>query len=354
MKIGSGRMIWAALFTVVASAAWAQYGAGSPVSGYGEDQNDLAFEDEPMKVERKESSMWWDPVEKTPAAQLARGKRLEAEGSLRYARNAYNALVHEWHASPEAATAQMAVARLYEARGNLERAYEENLYLAVYFAGQCPYDEVLDRTFRMANALLHDNKSFLGLELAGNESLRENFERILHYAPRWHRAPEAMMIVAALHESDKAYADAARVYDGLIMRWPMSPQVQEAAVHSATCHHAAAMRQKENEPRCRDAIMAINALLGRFPHHAEREKIEALRDELVTMRMELNYKQACFYDSPQRSTAAAVTAYRRFIREFPDSKYVAAVRTRLEQLEAAPQSAKKPVETKPEAVEVRQ
>ena len=54
--------------------------------------------------------------------------------------------------------------------------------------------------------------------------------------------------------------------------------------------------------------------------------------------IEQNYRSAVFYDTKQRNAVAAKTAYQKFLKEFPDSKYAKDVKKRLKALEhgAAP------------------
>jgi len=324
------KRIWLA-FAVLVPVLYAQQEDPSS-AGFTGDRAAIYMDQDSMKVERKESSWFWETKMKNPKDQFAWGEELLKRGSRRSARVAFDELVREWHASPEAAKAQMEVAAIYEENGNLERAYEEYLYLVVYFAGQCPYNTVLDKCFQLANAILHDNKSILGFTLASNTFHRENFERILYYAPRWYRAPEVLIIIGALHEDDGNFPLAAKVYDTIVSRFPNSSQCEDAVYRSAFCHYSEANIQKENEARCRDSIMAIRALLARFPNHPRKGEIQKFYDELNVKLELLNYNMACFYDSKQRNEKAARTAYERFIREFPDSQRVPAIRQRLSEL----------------------
>ncbi len=306
--------------------------AAMPGGGYRGDQVAMFEDFDAMKVDRKEPSFWHDPKKETPAEQLAYAKEREAKGSRRSARNAYNDLVHEWHASPQAAEAQLSFARLHEEADNLEQAYNAYIYLVVYYAGQCDYNKVLDSCYRLANSILLDNTGLFGLRLATTAYHRENFERILYYAPRWHRAPEVLLTIGALHEKEKSYPMAAKVYDTILMRFPASKEVELAAYRSAYCHYTEALIQKENEARCRDSIMAINALLNRYPQHPRAQEIKLFKDELTQKLEDLRYHAARFYDSPQQTRAATIAAYERFLKEYPDSTRALEVQKRLNQL----------------------
>lgn len=64
--------------------------------------------------ERKTASLFLRPARRTPAEQFRLAEELEQKGRHRAARRAYDALVHRWHAAPEAPRAQLGVARLRE------------------------------------------------------------------------------------------------------------------------------------------------------------------------------------------------------------------------------------------------
>lgn len=289
-----------------------------------------------LTVERKEPSWWWRPRCASAAEQWAYAEGLEQGGSLRRARNAYNDLVHEWGASPYAGRAQHRIAEISLKRGDLERAYEEYVYLIAYFAGQCPYEQVLDSCFRTANAILGENRSFLGLPLASDAFHRENFERILFYAPRWHKAPEVLIRIGALHEADSDYALAAKVYDTIIARFPKSNRVEDAAYRSAWCHRELARREKEHLSRCRDSILAIRALTNRFPEHPRLGEFKRWIAELERRYEDLRFAQAAFYDQHRYGAKAALGAYAQFLKEFPASVHAEAITNRMAELKAQP------------------
>jgi outer membrane protein assembly factor BamD (BamD/ComL family) len=302
--------------------------------GYASDTFD-GFEavDQDDRVPQKEKSFWYSVGEKTAPEQFAYASRLAAAGKLKSARKAYEALVREWPTAPEASRAQYALAQLFEQLGKYDRAFDEYQYLVIYFAGQCPYKEVLDRQFRIANLLLHSNKSMFGWVLSGTDKIRERFEKIVLNAPRSAMAPEAMLIIGSIRVSAGEKQEAISVYDGILNRFPGSPQSVSAAHLSAQCRYELAVKHSYNEPRCREAIAFFKAILARVPNHPQKEQLTGWLNELTTLQLEQNYQQAFFYDNRQRKPEAAIAAYRRFLSEFADSKYAPQVRARLVELE---------------------
>lgn len=339
------RTLWlAAGFSVAAlSAVYAQStrptGSGR---GYASDTFE-GFEtlDEDSRIPQKKKSFWFSVSEKTPEKQLEYARKKEAGERAKSARKAYEALVREWPTSPAAAEAQLGLAHLLEGQGKYEKAFDEYQYLLTYYAGHCPFNEVLDRQFRIANTLLHSNRSMFGWTLSGLDPIRERFEQIVRNAPRSARAPEILLIIGSIRVSQKELEEAVAVYDGLLNRFPASPQAQSATFLAAQCRHTLAVRHSYNEPRCREAIAFLKAVLARAPTHPQKEQMTAWMNELTALLQEQNYQRALFYDTRQRNAEAAKAAYRRFLAEFADSKYGPEVRSRLAALEnGAPPASK--------------
>lgn len=289
--------------------------------------------DKDTSLPQKAKSFWYSVDEKTAPAQLAYASKLDAAGKSKAARKAYEALIRMWPTAPESAQAQLALSHLFEKAGKYDRAFDEYQYLLTYFAGHCPYNDVLDRQFRIANFLLHNNTSMFGWILNGTDTIRERFEQIVRNAPRSAIAPECMLIIGSIRVSQKELQEATSVYDGILNRFPGSPQSISAAFLAAQCRHELAIRHSYNEPRCRESIAFFKAVLARAPTHPQKEQMTAWLNELINLRIEQNYQQALFYDTRQRKTEAAIAAYRRFLTEFADSKYAAQVRARLTELE---------------------
>ena len=292
--------------------------------------------DNDTRIPQKSPSFWWwKRVKKdTPTAQLSYAMDLERQNKLAKAARAYRALVGKWPTSREAIKAQHTLAQVEEQLGHYAKAFDEYQYLLVHYAGNCPYEEILDRQFRLANHLLHGHKSMFGFKINLTEEIRERFELIVCNAPRSPRAPEVMLIIGSLREEQKELVEAIAVYDGILNRFPASKEANEAAYLSARCRHTLTVKQPENEARCRDSIAFIKALLERRPNHPCKEELTAWQKEQQELLIEQNYRKALFYDSRQRSLDAAKNAYRRFLTEFGDSKYGPAVRKRLAELES--------------------
>ncbi len=316
-------------------------GARTPTStnkrgGYATDQFD-GFEEikGDERLEQKASSMWYSVSEDTPAKQLEYAHQAYTEGRLRRARKGYEALIREWPTSKEAAQAQLLLAQYYEACRDYERAFLEYQYLLTFYAGFCPYNEILDRQYKLANVLRSDNRSMFGWMLSEPESNRIRYEQIVRNAPRAPLAPKCMLIAGDIRREEKQVEAAIKIYDGLLNRYPRSGETEVAAFFAASCRYQRAKTQDNNEANIRDAITFMKTVQTIMPNHPQKEQLSTWSADLSQQLEENSYKTAYFYDTKQRNKTAAIAAYRRFLSEFRNSKYAEEVRQRLIELEPA-------------------
>ena len=287
------------------------------------------------RLAQKEWSMWYSVSEDTPAKQLEYARKAYTDGHLRRARKGYEALIRKWPTAKEAAQAQLSLAQYYEACKNYERAFEEYQYLLTFYAGFCPYNEILDRQYKLANVLRSDNRSMFGWLISEPESNRIRYEQIVRNAPRAPLAPTCMLIAGDIRREEKQMEEAIKVYDGLLNRYPRSSEAEVAAFFAAGCRYNRSKAQDTNEANMRDAIAFLKTVLTIMPNHPQKEQFSTWSADLNKQLEESSYKTAYFYDTKQRNKAAAVAAYRRFLSEFRNSKYAEGVRQRITELEPA-------------------
>ncbi len=341
IQVGKTRLATLLLLAAV-SAVSAQSSRTAMNRGYATDSFE-GFEafDQDKRIPQKEKSFWYSLHEETVEKQLEYAHKLEGAQRNKAARKAYEALIRAWPTSPQAAEAQLSLAHLFEAADKYEKAFDEYQYLVTYYSGNCPYNEVLDRQYRIANSLLHNNRSMFGWALSGKDAIRERFEQIARNAPRSKMTPEVMLIIGSIRISEGEREEAVSVYDGLLNRFPDSPQAASAAFLAAQCRYDLSVKHSYNESRCRESIAFFKSVLTRNPKHLQKDQMTAWQNELTALLLEQNYQQAVFYDTRQRNTEAAKAAYRRFLTEFADSKYAPQVRDRLAELEKGATPAKK-------------
>ena len=336
------KIVFAVMGMLVTVAVAQNRPGGTYQRGYATDQFE-GFEafglDE--RIEQKTTSIWFGVHADNPADQLAYAREALEKENLRTARKGFEALIRKWPTAPEAAMAQFNLAQLYEKRKVYARAFDEYQYLLTFYANACPYDEVLDRQFKIANFLFHDNKGMFGWLLSGTDSSRKRFEQIVRNAPSSPIAPQAMLIVGGIRTAEKEADEAIKVYDGLLNRYGETEQATDAAYLSAKTRYDRSSKHTYNEAHCREAISFLKAVTARMPRHPQIGQMKSWQEELAAQLEEQCYQNAAFYDTRQRNRQAALMAYNSFLKEFRESKYADRVRARVAELEARQATPKK-------------
>lgn len=330
MKLTLFFLLFSFVLTAPLAAQYQDY------SRMGKTPAELMFIDDPMVIDLKEPSWFWhNPKRDTPADQLTYAAELERDGRIGAALDAYDDLVHEWHATPEALKAQLSLARIYSARGEARKAYDEEIYLLAHFAGRFELEPVLNDALAQAD-LLAARERDRNFRVNSGESLRQNYERIIHFAPRWHRVPEMMLKIAGLYVDDSDYSGAITICDRIIVDWPAWERMDDVvSLYCEACRKQADV-WKNDTGRLRQLERLLAGARTFRPLHPELETFTRWQQETYELRRARSYEKATFYDNPDAySVEAAVLAYQTFLREFPDAPEADAARARLAQLSLA-------------------
>jgi len=295
-------------------------------------------EDEIVKPSRKEPGFFsWisGPTKDDPAGQLAYASACEADGSLRAARRAYDALVRAWPTSPEAAKAQKALADLCLGGFlDYEGAFREYRYLVDFYSAQCDYDAAVETLYKVAELMRAEGKTVLFFRFDNTVDVRRAYEAVVLRAPGAKFAPQAMLTIAQLREDEDRPETAVAVYENLRNLHPASPEADEALYREARARMVVLRRREYNRDRVRDTIDFLRSAVasGRLSDE-RRGEVEGLLAEAGALIEEEAYQAARFYDSKTRTRRSAVSAYERFLAEFPASDRAPEVRRRLFELQ---------------------
>lgn len=343
MKLCKAAMVAAVSVVMYPVAAAPQRVAGSGPGGYSQWATDQypGFEGlDNLPVPEKKEKGWlreWlgigAPEGKNATEQFVVAKRLEDAGDFKDAAKAYDALVREWPASVEAPVAQRRLAGILE--GPLEEyaeAYEEYAYLLDFYPGNCDYVKIAEAQYKLAN-LLHDTRGvFMGMSFTGNRELRQWYERLVRRAPGADYVPAAMLRIADLRVQDTDHEEAVKVYSTLRSRYPGTKEARQALYLEAKARMWLVRRLAYNLPRCKDTESYLKLALRNDPSHPEAEEMRTWLTELSDYLSKDAWERAKFYDSRQRTRHAAVTAYEKFISEYPDSSHAEEARARIREL----------------------
>ena len=291
--------------------------------------------DDLPKPEKKETSWFWFLRAKydTPAEQMDYAQQMDAEGSLRAARHAYDALVREWPASPEAPKAQLSLAMLWAKKYmDYDEAFEAIEYMLDFYPRECDYLELVNYQYQLVNMMIKEKKTFLGFSFTSTRLCRQHYESIVRRAPGASYVPEAMLKIGDLREQEDQYEEAVQVYATLSSKFPQTPEARAATYLEAKARMWLCRRLSYNRPRCKDTLNYLDMAMKKVPDLDQMDELKTWRSELSQHLSEDAYAQAKFYDTKQRTRHAALTAWERFLKEYPDSPHAEEARARIEAL----------------------
>ena len=300
------------------------------------------WEDFDDSVQRKSKRWLGKPDKDTPADQLAYAHSLRRDGKTSKAYKAYQALVHEWHSSEQAAPAQFWSAILKEEQKKYTAAFDEYQYLVDYFSGNYAYGEVLERQFKIANKLMTDHsKGFLGLGKGQHpERALPMFKKIIENAPNWENTPKAMFYMGVIHEQKKDWDDAIHAYGRVQDRFPGSELAADSAYREALCVSEKAVRLQRDETAQRRALGTLQQFTRRYPNHDDIKEIEKRIAEIRNRLVNMYFERAEFYDKIADKPTSALICYEELVRMFPLSEQADQARDRIAELKPAGESSK--------------
>lgn len=304
-------------------------------SNMGRTPAELRFIEDPLEIELKEPSWFWhDPEEETPEDQLKYANQLLQAGDRDAAYEAYDDLVHEWHATKEALRAQMNLARIADEDGNATKAYEAYIYLLAHFNGRFEVGPVLASAARLADTIaFKDTKR--ALRRHSYRALRANYERIIHFSPRWYRVPEMLLRIADLYALEGLYSSTITICDQIVVDWRNYEKMDEVVTTYCTACRKLADQWRNDTGQ----LLQIERLIGGActfrPKHPEVKLFREWQEEVYVMRRNRSYAKALFYDNQEAyPIESAIQAYEMFLADFPDAKESESARKRLEALKA--------------------
>jgi outer membrane protein assembly factor BamD (BamD/ComL family) len=284
------------------------------------------------------------PARPTPIEQEAHALSLFKASRLRAAANAYQALVYAWPDSPQAATAQLALAGIQQARQRYNKAFDEYQYLIDNYAGTFNYIEVVEQQFQIANHLMSAKRGrfliFPGFEAP--ERALPLFESIIRNAPSWEKAPLAQLNIGMIHEADHNPEEAIAAYEVLLNRYPGSQWAPGASYHQACCLEELSSDRLNDESALNAARSALVDFILTYPDSSGVPDARVRLDKLNIRRERMAFERAHFYDRLAKRPEAALPSYEDFVKRFPSSESIPLVRERIEILKSQIKGAQSP------------
>ena len=292
-------------------------------------------EDEIVNPEKKEPR-WFSfingPKMGDSKSQLRYCRELIAADSCSRACKELDALVREWPMSPEAPAAQLLLAEtLSEKLGEYEDAFAEYRYLLDFYSLACDYSAVAEKAYRLANVLREEGKSVIWFRFDNTVDVRRAYESLVLRAPGAAFASEAMLTIGGLREDEGKYEQAVQVYENLRNLYPDSKEAAAAVRREADSRMVVLREREYNRSRCKDTAGFLGSALAMCDGD-DVQHIRSLQEEVLSMLEADAFRSAKFYDSRVRTSRSAISAYERFLSEYPRGRHADEARRRLEEL----------------------
>lgn len=275
---------------------------------------------------------WWNgPDCSTASEQLLHCRELESAGKLSKAVKQYDALVREWPSAPEAGVAQAALAAVLLREGENEEAFSAYRYLLDFYAIACDYNAVADTLYKLALLMRRDGKVILYFRFDNTVDVRRAFESCVLRAPGAKWAPAALLEIGELREEEGRWGKAVEVYENLRNLHPDTPEAKAATVREAAARMVLLRDHAYNRPRVQDTIDFLRQALVRV----DEKDLPTLREHLAEAEGLVEseaFLAARFYDSRTRTVRSAISAYEKFLTEYPEGPHAGEARRRLEEL----------------------
>jgi outer membrane protein assembly factor BamD (BamD/ComL family) len=221
----------------------------------------------------------------------------------------------------------------FEKLDDLDEAFAEYRYLLDFYSLQCSFNEVADRMYEVAGRMREEGKTILFFRFRNTVDVRRAYECCVLRAPGAAWAAKAMLTVAELREEEGRYAEAIKVYENLRNLHPGGEEAKAALYREAKARMMVLREHEYNRMRCRDTIDFLRLAEAGCASEV-RAEVSGWSEEARGMLEDEAYLAAKFYDSKTRTVRSAISAYERFLAEFPLSVRAAEVKARLEQLKA--------------------
>jgi outer membrane protein assembly factor BamD len=250
--------------------------------------------------------------------------------------------VKVWPLSDSAPAAQYLLGRAYEAKGSLERAFNEYQSLRVKYPKFPQYEEVRERQYAIANRYLEGKsfwfKGFLPIGPSMNRTVAM-YEKIIRDGPFSGVAPKAQLNIGLAREKQSSFfnrhdpfREAVRAYEVAADRYRDDPTIAaEAQYRAGLAYQKQALKADYDQSVAGQAINTFNDFITLYP---DEPRVADAQERVIVLRREQsrgNFAIARHYEK-KKQWVAAMIYYNESSQRDPDGPYGEEAKRRLETL----------------------
>jgi outer membrane protein assembly factor BamD len=252
------------------------------------------------------------------------------------AQKAARRTVRTWPFSDYAPQAQFLLARTYEEKGNLQKAFKAYQALLQKYPKVDMYEEVLQREFAIANKYLGGKfyKFLIIFPYRSSEKTAGLFEDVVKGGPYSSVAPQAQMSVGAAHEKGRDYAAAVKAYERAADRYHhQKPVAAEALYKAGQAYLKQAKTAEYDQSIAGKAIATFTDFMTLYPDDPRVAECQKIITSLRTEQSRGNFSIARYYEKKKRWDGALIY-YNESVSRDPKSPYADEARQKIELLKA--------------------
>ena len=247
---------------------------------------------------------------------------------------AYKQFIKGSPASPLASKAQYRIAELYEAAGELSKAFDAYQTLITRYPDTPEFEKSVTKQVLIANAFLAGRKlKFFGFEIVPSTDRAETmFASIIKNAPFSKNAPIAQFNLGLTFEKQGKLKEAAGAYQTVLDKYPSSSIADDALYQIGYIYMQVGKTGKSQDLSA--LVIAKNTFEDFLLQYPNSEKAAQARDNLASIGGKESgdlLAIAQFYDRYKNYRSAAIY-YNDVIRRQPGTKQAEFARGRIETL----------------------
>jgi outer membrane protein assembly factor BamD len=285
---------------------------------------------------------------------MNKARSLEEKGSLGSAISSYKKVTKKYPNSIYASEAFYRTAKLYLARKQYIKSFENFQEIVGRYPNTPRFNEVIGEEYRIASAMLDGARSRIWGVIPGfrnREKGIEFFEVLLMNAPFSDYAPLALMNVARGHQKLKNTEEAIDALDRMINSYPQSLLAPDAYIQIAKTHASLVEGPAYDQASTKDASTYYEDFMILFPNDPGIATAAKGMADMKTVLAESKITMGDFYFYKRDNYTAAKVFYNEAITVYPDSPVAEKARKRLTEVEAKlsnaqPSATKSPAEKK--------
>lgn len=268
---------------------------------------------------------------------MNKGREAEERNSRGSAIRAYNKVSKKYPASVYAPEAMYRSGKLYLARKQYFKAFENLSTVSIRYPNTKHFNEIIGEEYRIASALLDGARNrYWGL-VPGFKNVErgiEYFEVIVNTAPYSDYAPLALMNKARGHLKEHETEEAIDSLDRMINNYPQSLLAPDAYLKLAQTHSLLVDGPAYDQGSTKEAITYYEDFLILFPNDPNIPAAAKGLDSMKQVLAESKITIGDFYFKKRRNYTAARVFYNEAITSYPDSPVAAKAKQKLAEVEA--------------------